>query len=151
MVETVISDYMSPQCDLDLEDRKPLFLHDALAHDDASPYQLWLQKVQQLRRYRPDEHLLEFSTFLVTFTFTTTRQSNFFHNTIQLMMIYHNFGCKISSSVDMVETVISDYICLHCDLDLEGSEPSFWKTIWLMIMHHHTKFGCKRLSDLGDI
>ena len=56
MVETVMFDYMSPQCDLDLEDSKPIFLHDTLAHDVASPYLVWLQKVQQMRRYRPDEH-----------------------------------------------------------------------------------------------
>ena len=47
MVATVISDYMSPHCDLELEDSKPIFLHDTLAHDDASPYQVWLQKVEQ--------------------------------------------------------------------------------------------------------
>ena len=35
MVETVISDYMSPHCDLELEDSKPIFLHDTLAHDNA--------------------------------------------------------------------------------------------------------------------
>ena len=28
-------------CDLDFEDTKPIFLHDTLAHDDASPYQIW--------------------------------------------------------------------------------------------------------------
>ena len=60
MVETVISDKMSPRCDPELEDSKPIFLHDTLVHDDASPYQVWLQNVQQLRRYRPDEHSLEF-------------------------------------------------------------------------------------------
>ena len=26
-------------CDLDLEDIKPIFVHDTLAHDGASPYQ----------------------------------------------------------------------------------------------------------------
>ena len=31
-----------------------------LAQDDASPYQVWLQKVRQLRGYPPDEHSLEF-------------------------------------------------------------------------------------------
>ena len=41
MVETVISDYMSPHCDLELEDSKPIFLEDNLAHNDASPYQVW--------------------------------------------------------------------------------------------------------------
>ena len=51
MVETVISDQTSPHCDPELEDSKPIFLHDTLAHDVASPYQVWLQNVQQLRRY----------------------------------------------------------------------------------------------------
>ena len=60
MVETVISDKMSPRCDPELEDSKPIFLHDTLTHDVASQYQLWLQKVQQLRRHHPDEHSLEF-------------------------------------------------------------------------------------------
>ena len=62
---------MNPYNDLELEDSKPIFLQDTLAHDDASPYQVRLQKVQQLRRYRPDEHSLEFWTFSVTLTLTT--------------------------------------------------------------------------------
>ena len=70
IVETVISDYMSPHCDLELEDSKPDFLQDTLLHGDASPYQVRLQKVQQLKRYHPDEHSLEFLTFPVTLTVT---------------------------------------------------------------------------------
>ena len=46
MVATITLDYMSPHYDPELEDSKPIFLHDTLAHDDASPYQVWLQKVQ---------------------------------------------------------------------------------------------------------
>ena len=42
MVETVISDQMSPHCDPELEE--------TLAYDAALPYQVWLQKVRQLRR-----------------------------------------------------------------------------------------------------
>ena len=38
MIETVISDQMSPHCDLELEDSKPIFLHNTLAHDVASPH-----------------------------------------------------------------------------------------------------------------
>ena len=60
VVGTVIFDYMSPHCGPDLEDSKPIFLHGTLANDDASPYQVWLQKVQQLKRQRLDEHSLEF-------------------------------------------------------------------------------------------
>ena len=51
MVETAISDQMSPYCDHELADSKPTFLLDTLAHDVASPYQVWLQKVKQLKRY----------------------------------------------------------------------------------------------------
>ena len=53
MVETVISDQMSPHCDPELQDSKSIFLHDALA-------QVWLQKVQQLRRHRSGQHSLGF-------------------------------------------------------------------------------------------
>ena len=65
MVETVVIEQLSPHCDTGLEDSKPIFLHDTLANNVASPYQFWLQKVQQLRRYGPDEHSLEFLTFSV--------------------------------------------------------------------------------------
>ena len=44
------------------------------------------------------------------------------------MMIYHpiKFGCKkISSSVAMVETVISDHMNPHCDPELEDSKQIF--------------------------
>ena len=78
MVETVVFDYMSPHCDPKPEDSKPIFLHGTLAQDDASPCQVWLRKVQQLRKYRSDEHLLEFLTFSVTLTLTTRKQSSFF-------------------------------------------------------------------------
>ena len=44
-VETVIFDQMSPHCDPELEDSKQIFLRDTLAHDVASPYIVWLQKV----------------------------------------------------------------------------------------------------------
>ena len=60
MVETVTFDQTSPHCDPELQDRKPIFLHDILAHYVASPYQVWLQKVQQQRKYHPDENSLEF-------------------------------------------------------------------------------------------
>ena len=60
MIEAVISDYMSLHSDLDLEDSKPIFLHDILAHVDASPNQVRLLKVKRLRRYCPNEHSLQF-------------------------------------------------------------------------------------------
>ena len=77
VVESVISDSMSPQCGLDFES-KPIFLHNTLAHDDASAYNVWLQKVQHLRRYHPEEQSLEFWPFPVTMTLTTTEESNLY-------------------------------------------------------------------------
>ena len=45
VVKTVISDYISPHCDPELEDSKPIFLQDTLAQDDASPYQLTTEEI----------------------------------------------------------------------------------------------------------
>ena len=45
MVETVTFDQMSLHTDPEPEDSKSIFLHDTLAHDNASTYQIWLQKV----------------------------------------------------------------------------------------------------------
>ena len=36
IAETVIFDYMSPHCDLELEDSKPIFSRETLAYDEAS-------------------------------------------------------------------------------------------------------------------
>ena len=60
MTKTFISDNLSTHCDLDLEDNKPIFLNDTLAHDNASQYQVCLQKVLQLRRYLQGRHSLKF-------------------------------------------------------------------------------------------
>ena len=46
---------MSPHCDLKLEVGEPVLLHDTLAHDVASPYQVWLKMVEQLSRYCMDK------------------------------------------------------------------------------------------------
>ena len=64
---------------------------------------------------------MKFLTFTVTLTLKITTQ--FSYQTLQLMI---KFGCKkISSSVDMVETAIYDYMSPHCDLDLENNKPIF--------------------------
>ena len=39
-----------------------------------------------------------------------------------------------------------DYISPHCDLDLEDRIPFFRMTFWVMVVHHNTKFGYKRLQ-----
>ena len=37
-----------------------------------------------------------------------------------------------------------------CDLDLERSNPIFHRTLWLMMLYYHTKFGGKLISILED-
>ena len=91
-----------PCCHLDLEDSK-----DALAHDAASPYQIWKQNVLWFRKYRTDKHSLTFSTFVVTLTLNEVIL--FFNRTLRLMMLYYTttFGCRRASSFeDIVEMVI---------------------------------------------
>ena len=80
-------DHISPHCDLDIEHTEQFFLHGTLAYDAASPYQVWLQNVLRFRRYHLDKHSLAFRTFAVTLTWNTVNQ--FFHRTLQLMMLYY--------------------------------------------------------------
>ena len=68
---------------------------------------------------------MKFRTFTVTLTLNTAIQ---FYTTLQLMMMYHpiKVSCKkIGRSVNMVETVISDYMSSYCDPDIEDSKPIF--------------------------
>ena len=107
-------------CDLGLELKNPIFPRDTLAHNDASSHQVWLQKFQQLRRYHPNEHSLEFWAFPVTLTLTTTEQSIFFTRQPWLGAIKTNyFSCKsISSSEDIWES----HLWWH--------DPSLWPWPW---------------------
>ena len=103
MVETVTFDQMSLYCDPELEDSKPIFLH-ILAHDVASLYQIWLQKVQQQRR--------TFTGILNLFCdldLDHNRAIQSFHKTIHLMMMCHQtkFTYKrISSSCNILKRQI---------------------------------------------
>ena len=60
-----------------------------------------------------------------------------FHGVLPcLVMMYHqnNLDCKsFSISEDLVETIVA--------LTLNIAIWYFWMVLWLMMMHHHTKFG----------
>ena len=115
------------------------------------PYQVWLHTVQQLRSYCPDQHSLEFLTSALTLT--TTEESIFSQdnpakddvaNQVQLQK-NQQFRRHIRKSYN-------DSTILHCDFDLEDSKAVFGgKKIWLIMMHHQTKFGCKWFSKSEDI
>ena len=42
-------DYISPYCDLDLENSIPILVHDTPAQDDGPPYPVLIQKVELFR------------------------------------------------------------------------------------------------------
>ena len=127
---------MSLHCDLDLEDSKPIFSQDTLSHFDVPPYQVWLQKVQQLRRHYPHEHLLKFWFFAVALALNTTKQSNLLK---RLSSLSHQkkFGCKrISSSKDIVESHNLTIRSLHCNLDLKDNKSIC--SFRLLMMYHYS-------------
>ena len=69
-------------------------------------------------------------------------------------MLYHPIKCgnkNISSSVEMAETVILDYVSHHCDPELKTVNQSSCMTLWPMMLHHHSKFGYGRFSSCGDV
>ena len=73
------------------------------------------------------------------------QQSNqfFFYKTIHLMMMYHQtkFSWKrISSSDNTLKSRILIILSLTVTLTLKMANQSFWKTIWLIVTHHHTNF-----------
>ena len=140
MSETIIFDQMSPHCDPELEDSKPI-LHDILAHDVASPYQVWLQKVSSWA----DMSTWTFTGILNLFcdlALDHSRAIQSFHKTIHLMTmcIHTKFSCKRKSSSDNISkrhTLIMLFITVT--LTFKTANQSFWKTIPLIIMHHQNQ------------
>ena len=109
MAGTVIFDYISLHCYLDLEDNKPIFSHHTLVNDYSYHTKFGKKKKKK------------FSVHNISLTQTFTDTLNFhcdfevecsnlyFNKTLQVMVMYHQVktGCKkISSSEDAEETVI---------------------------------------------
>ena len=103
--------------------------HSGLRRWCVSPSQVWPQKVQQFRRYRPHKHWLQFWTFVVTVTLNTTIQ--YCRWTLWLFIIYqvssnqvwlqkNEYFKRYSRSSHILITLWS-----QCDLDLEDSIPTF--------------------------
>ena len=90
----------------------------------------------------------------MTLILTTTEHSNLFTRQSSLVRCAIEPSCKrMSSSEDIIlfsesHILITDYVILCCDLYLEDSKQSFWKTIWLLMMHHHIKFETKSSKDI---
>ena len=115
---------------------------------------IWLPRDQLYRGYKIHRDSIKFWTCTVILTL---KKIKLLHKTFQLMMMYYLTKCskeKISSSVDMVETVILDYMNIHSvtvTLNLKTENKSSCMMLWPMMIHHHNKFGYKRFSSWGDI
>ena len=146
---------MSPHCDLELEDSRSFssFFVWTLQSMMMHQYQVWLQKVQWLR-YRWDEHSLEFWTFPVTLTLTTTEQSNLFtwQSSSWLGAIKPNYLSRKNDQRFRWFIRKSSLVTwtLTLTLTLNTANQILRKTIWLMMMLRRTKFGSIRFSISED-
>ena len=155
MVETVTFDQMCPHCHPELQDSKPIFLHETwpmmLYHNTKFGY-IRFSAEKMSSRWTFTEKLNLFCDL----DLDHNRAIQSFHKTIHLMMMYHQtkFSCKkISSSDHMLKSDILIILSLTVTLTLKTANQSFRKTIWLIMMHHHTKFGTKskRFSNSENI
>ena len=123
MAETVIFDYMSPHCNPVLQDSKPIFLHDTLAHDASSPYQVWLHKIQQLRDIIQMNIHWNSEPFL--WPWPWKQQSNFYtkHSSLSRCTIKLNLVAKRSAVQQ-----ITPYYGRSSHIRL--NEPSVWPWTW---------------------
>ena len=97
-----------------------------LAHNDAWPYQVWLQKDSALEK-TSSRTFAEILTFPVTLTLITTEQPNIFtrQSTSWWCAIKQSLIAKGSTGSEVIlESHIFDYMILCCDLALEDSQPT---------------------------
>ena len=87
-------------------------------------------------------------------TFTTTEQSNLFtrQSTLWWCAVKPSSVAKGSAADIMYQKshslIVSSFTVT---LTLKTANQSFWKIIWLIMMHHHSKLGSKRFSISENI
>ena len=104
-------------------------LHDTPACDDLSPYHVWLQKVEQFGRIHPDKWNFESSLWpwlwrdhsSPIFSLFWFQKNHQFKRYSQILIIW----------ALTLKTATNSFHCM---------------TLQTTPMHHHTKFGYKRLS-----
>ena len=94
-----------------------------------------------------------FEPFLWPWSWQQQSKSNFFTRQSSLWWWATNtkFSCKRSSTSEDITKAIF-WLSYAVILTLKTTaNKSFWKTIWLMMMRHDTKFGGKRFRNSEDI
>ena len=63
--------------------------------------------------------------------------------TLRLIIMHQStkFGNKLFDGLEDIFWTNTDNLNLRCDLDLECSDPFLYKTLWLIMVYHQTKFG----------
>ena len=70
------------------------------------------------------------------------------------MMVHYNtkFGNKMFGVLEDITWTNIDIFTLHCDLDLECSNPIYSQdTLAYDDVYHQTKFGCQGINSSKDI
>ena len=137
-----MSDYMSANCHLGLDNSKPIFWHNTLAHCDASPYQIWWQRVDGFRRYL-DKHSLTFWTFTVTLTLNA------------LVIFFSSFSQDIQASDDVPLnqvwlSAVERHISPCCDFEPEDNKPIFLHNILANVDASSYQVWLQRFGSLED-
>ena len=140
---------MSPDCDL--EHSKPIFFHDTLAHDGASPYTEF-----DYKKFSSCRDIIHMNSLNLSCDLDPdhNRAIQSFQKTIQLKMMCNHtkFRCnRIRSSENTLESHILITGVFTVTLTLKKANQSFWQTHWFMMMHYHTIFGNKRFSSSKNI
>ena len=152
IVDESYFDYVSPCCTLNLKTAKNFFPRDTLAHDAASPYQVWRQHILWLRRYL-DKYSLIYWTFTVTLTLNeeihffpqdTPAYDAVLSNQVWLQRNQHFRRYSRNSHI----LIISE---LAVTLTLKTVNQFFCVTLWLMMLYKYTKFGNKMFCSSEDI
>ena len=90
-------------------------------------------------------------------TLTSNITIQFLHKTLWFMIMYYVqsnqiwISKRISSSKDTEKNYLILIIwALAVTMTLKIANQSFYMALWLLMMHHNTKFGSKTFGGLGD-
>ena len=138
---------MSPHCDLDHEDSKPIISHDTLAHDDASPYHVWLQKIsswEDMVQMKIQSHDMKIHDMMMLWPWPWACHSNaiFLLDNPAYDDVPSNQSLVAKGSVLKGHSRESMWACT-VTLTLKQAKQPFCMTLLLMTMHNHNKFGDK--------
>ena len=138
----------------ELEDSKPIFLHDTLAHDVVSPYQVSLQTVSSWG------YIIQMNIHYNSEPFPWPwpwpqqsnpifSQDNLPYDNVPSNQVFFVLFLSISRA-DILKRHILIILSTTVTLNLKTANQSVSKPIWLIMMHHHTTFGSKRFSVSED-